>query len=201
MRTIEIIKGLNQKELLKWEAETGSILDELNWKLIKAERTLYLHQTALQECREKLETHRKRAEETRMALQFLSEGHPLRDKCEDDLYRTEIRIFRLENRLKKFSLVKPIQLEMKKIIVSEEIKYYEGILKSIENMLWSTLVLSRVMEAPDGETARNAVSDKENIFILPLKQEAVDIGNFFYPSNLQLKQEAIDVRNLFLSVG
>ncbi len=183
MKTTEIINKLNQKELLKWEAETKSILSELNWKLTKAERTLYLHQTALEQCKEKLQANLQRAAETRMALQFLSETHPLRHKCEDDLYRTEIRIFRLENKLKSFSSLKAIQLEIKKIIIAKEIKYYEGILTSIENMLWSTLVLRRILNTPDGEVRRNPRPDEENIFIL------------------QLKQEVIDVRNLFLSVG
>ncbi len=183
MRTIKIIKGLNQKELLKWEAETKSILNELNWKLIKAERTFYLYQTALQECSEKLQANRQRAEETKMALQFLSDNHPLKNKCEDDLYKTEIRIFRLENRLKSFSSLKTIQLEIKKIIFLEEIKYYEGVLLEIKNLLNPPVVLRRVLNTPDGETGRNSRPDEENIF------------------NHQLKKEAIDVRNLFLSVG
>ncbi len=183
MRTTQIINNLDKNELLKWKAEASSILNELNWKLIKTERALYLHQSALKKCTEKLESERKRAEETRKAMQFLSEGHPLRHKCQDDLYRTEIRIFRLENKLKKFSILKPIHLEIKKQVLAAEIQYYEGISKSIENMLWSTLVLSRVMDPPDGDMVRNILPDEGNIFIL------------------QPKQLAMDVEELFLSVG
>ncbi len=173
----------NRKELLKWELETKSILNELNWKLTKAERALYLHQTTLEECKEKLQTNQQRLEETRMALQFLSYNHPLRAKCEDELYKTEISIFRLENKLKKFSTLKLIQLEIKKEVLIQEIKYYEGVLKSVTNLPNPPVVFRRVLNIPDGEVRRNSLPDEGDIFIL------------------RLKQEAIDVRNLFLSVG
>jgi hypothetical protein len=165
MRTTQIINGLGNEELLKWKVELKSILDESRWKLIKTERALHLHQSALQECKEKLESERKRVEETKMALQFLSETHPLRHKCEDDIYRAEIRIFRLENKLKKFSILKPIQLGIKKIAIEAEIKYYEGVLKSIENMLRPTFILQLKQRAIDGGV-RNVLPDEEKIFIL-----------------------------------
>ncbi len=164
MRTTQIINRLGNEELLKWKVELKAILDESRWKLIKTERALHLHQSAFQECKEKLESQSKRVEETKMALQFLSEGHPLRHRCEDDLYKTEIRIFRLENKLKKFSILKPIQLEIKKIIVLEEIKYYEGILQSIENLLRPTFMLQLKQEAIDGEVVRIPRPDEENVF-------------------------------------
>ncbi len=183
MRTIEIIKGLDQKELLKWELEVKSILGELDWKRIKSERALFLHQSALQECNEKLQANQQRAAETRMALQFLSDNHPLRHTCVEDLLKTEIRIFRLENKLKKLSPLKTIQLEIKEIVIKEEIMYYQGVLKSIADLRNPPVVLRRVSNTPDGETGRNPLPDEGKIFIL------------------QLEQEAIDTRNLFLSVG
>ncbi len=179
MRTTIIINNLDKKELLKWKAEIGSILDESRWKLTKTERVLHLHQSALQGCREKLESERKRAEETRLVLQFLSEGHPLRHRCEDDIYKTEIRIFRLENKLKKFSILKPIQLEIKKITIETEIKYYEEIIDEINNLLNPPVVLRRILNSPDGEAARNLQPYDENIFILQPKKEAMVLEKRF----------------------
>ncbi len=164
MRTIEIIKGLDKKELLQWEAEVKSVLGELDWKRIRAERTLHLHRTAILECTEKLQAYRQRAEETKMALQFFSETHPLRYKCEEDLLKTEISIFRLENKLKKLSPEKIIPLEIKGIVIKEEINYYQGILQSIRNLLNPPVVLRRVLNIPDGEVKRNPLPDEGMIF-------------------------------------
>ncbi len=186
MRTKTIINTLDKKGLLEWKAELKSVLDELNWKLIKTERALYLHQSALQECREKLESERKRAEETRMAMQFLSATHPLRYKCEDDLFRTEIRIFRLENKLKKISILKPIQLEIKKVIVLEEIRYYEGVLQEIENMLRPPVVLRKVLDAPDGDVGRNLQPDEGKIFILQPNRKKIDVKKSICTEGLML---------------
>ncbi len=125
------------------------------------------------ECTEKLQTNQKRVSETRMALEFLSEGHPLRSKCEDDLYKTEIKIFRLENRLKRFSSLKQIQLEIKKVIISAEIKYYEEILKSITDLLYPPLVLPSLLQNPDGQTVRKPLSAEE------LNEMMADFAGFY----------------------
>ncbi len=151
MRTTTIINNMDKNELLKWKAETNSMLNELNWRLMKAERALYLHQSGKEECIQKLQTERKRAEETRMALQFLSTNHPLRHKCQDDLYRAEIRIFRLENKLKKFSSLKLIQLEVKKLVLVEEIRYYQNLVKEADALLNPVVVLRKISNSPNVE--------------------------------------------------
>ncbi len=180
MKTKEIINKLDTRELLKWESEVKSILNELDWKLTKAERALYLHQTGLEEVNQKLQIDLQRMEETKKAIQYFSETHPLRYKCEEDLLKTEIRIFRLQNRLRRFSPIKLIQLEIRKIILAQEIKYYETVLESIENMLRPVVVLRKVSETADGEVGRNVLPDEQMMLFMPqLKQEAVDVGNYF----------------------
>ncbi len=130
--------------------------------------------------------------------------------CEDDLYRTEIKIFRLENKLKRFSSLKTIQLEMKKIVITEDIKYYEGIINEIKNLLHPPVVLRRVLNTPDGEAARNSKPDEGKIFHIfqPSRNRAFQPTKYKISRRLEmttlrirLKQEAIDIGDLFLSVG
>ncbi len=176
--------------ILKLATKIRTVLNELDWKLIKAERALYIHQTSLQECTEKLQANQQRASETKMALQFLSAGHPLRHQCEDDLYKTEIRILRLQNRLKRFSNLKSIQLEIKKIVLTEEISYYNGILKAIDDLLNPPLIVRTLPASPEGE----AIKKERRLYESKLKDEYMVLIPFSPDVAVQLCDDALHGR-------
>ncbi len=87
--------------------------------------------------------------------------------------------------------MKPIQLEMKKLVLAGEIEYYKGVLTEVENLLHPPEVLKKVLDTPDGEKTGNPLPEDGKIFILKPKRERMDF--FSIP---HLKQGVTDGLNV-----
>jgi len=129
------MKNLNKTELLQLQNDYQALLQELKWKLAKAERSISLKQNALTSFNQRLAKDRQRLMENEAVLEILSSSHPLRKKMEEDLYRTRFRIQRLESREEKFSMADLALLEAKVQALKSKINFYKNTLDEIAKQL------------------------------------------------------------------